>query len=124
MTLYLLSNECMSFIFLEPVLSLAHRDYWHCFEQLLQHDTCGRFVFMHSLLLIFSIIYHWVKIKCGIQSIIKSRTIMQDFETLWSNINYRGILNSEIAVFVIPTVNCYSTNCNNVYIHTLLCLLF
>nr|XP_021328257.1 uncharacterized protein si:ch211-250n8.1 isoform X2 [Danio rerio]XP_021336073.1 uncharacterized protein si:ch211-250n8.1 isoform X2 [Danio rerio] len=26
----------------EPVLSLAHRDYWHCFEQLLQHDTCGR----------------------------------------------------------------------------------
>ncbi|XP_051959557.1 uncharacterized protein LOC127627257 [Xyrauchen texanus] len=26
----------------QPVLSLAHRDYWHCFEQLLQHDTCGR----------------------------------------------------------------------------------
>uniref|UniRef100_A0A673K1H3 Uncharacterized LOC107755421 n=1 Tax=Sinocyclocheilus rhinocerous TaxID=307959 RepID=A0A673K1H3_9TELE len=29
-------------MFLEPVLSLAHRDYWHCFEQLLHHDTCGR----------------------------------------------------------------------------------
>ncbi|XP_051968502.1 uncharacterized protein LOC127633446 isoform X5 [Xyrauchen texanus] len=26
----------------QPVLSLAHRDYWHCFEQLLQHDSCGR----------------------------------------------------------------------------------
>ncbi|XP_051529842.1 uncharacterized protein si:ch211-250n8.1 isoform X3 [Myxocyprinus asiaticus] len=26
----------------EPILSLAHRDYWHCFEQLLQHDSCGR----------------------------------------------------------------------------------
>uniref|UniRef100_A0A673HWJ5 PDZ domain-containing protein n=1 Tax=Sinocyclocheilus rhinocerous TaxID=307959 RepID=A0A673HWJ5_9TELE len=26
----------------QPVLSLAHRDYWHCFEQLLHHDTCGR----------------------------------------------------------------------------------
>ncbi|KAL0984052.1 hypothetical protein UPYG_G00136470 [Umbra pygmaea] len=26
----------------QPVLSVVHRDYWHCFEQLLQHDTCGR----------------------------------------------------------------------------------
>uniref|UniRef100_A0A4W4FA91 PDZ domain-containing protein n=1 Tax=Electrophorus electricus TaxID=8005 RepID=A0A4W4FA91_ELEEL len=26
----------------EPVLSLTHRDYWHCFEQLLKQDTCGR----------------------------------------------------------------------------------
>ncbi|KAL6475608.1 hypothetical protein MHYP_G00166480 [Metynnis hypsauchen] len=26
----------------QPVLSLTHRDYWYCFEQLLQHDTCGR----------------------------------------------------------------------------------
>ncbi|XP_051529841.1 uncharacterized protein si:ch211-250n8.1 isoform X2 [Myxocyprinus asiaticus] len=26
----------------QPILSLAHRDYWHCFEQLLQHDSCGR----------------------------------------------------------------------------------
>ncbi|XP_019902125.2 uncharacterized protein si:ch211-250n8.1 isoform X2 [Esox lucius] len=26
----------------QPVLGLVHRDYWHCFEQLLQHDTCGR----------------------------------------------------------------------------------
>ncbi|XP_055032995.2 uncharacterized protein [Misgurnus anguillicaudatus] len=26
----------------QPVLSLAHRDYWQCFEQIVQHDTCGR----------------------------------------------------------------------------------
>ncbi|XP_049615879.1 uncharacterized protein si:ch211-250n8.1 isoform X2 [Syngnathus scovelli] len=26
----------------QPVLSLVHRDYWHCFEQLLHKDTCGR----------------------------------------------------------------------------------
>ncbi|XP_026879046.2 uncharacterized protein si:ch211-250n8.1 isoform X2 [Electrophorus electricus] len=26
----------------KPVLSLTHRDYWHCFEQLLKQDTCGR----------------------------------------------------------------------------------
>ncbi|XP_056626915.1 uncharacterized protein si:ch211-250n8.1 [Triplophysa dalaica] len=26
----------------QPVLSLAHRDYWQCFKQLIQHDTCGR----------------------------------------------------------------------------------
>ncbi|XP_072523598.1 uncharacterized protein [Salminus brasiliensis] len=26
----------------QPVLSLTNRDYWHCFEQLLQQDTCGR----------------------------------------------------------------------------------
>ncbi|XP_022522292.2 uncharacterized protein si:ch211-250n8.1 isoform X2 [Astyanax mexicanus] len=26
----------------QPVLSLSQRDYWHCFEQLLQYDTCGR----------------------------------------------------------------------------------
>ncbi|KAI4900745.1 hypothetical protein NFI96_016715 [Prochilodus magdalenae] len=26
----------------QPVLSLTHRDCWYCFEQLLQHDTCGR----------------------------------------------------------------------------------
>ncbi|KAM9424176.1 uncharacterized protein KZ484_012225 [Pholidichthys leucotaenia] len=26
----------------QPVLSLVHRDYWHCFEQLLHQDTCGR----------------------------------------------------------------------------------
>ncbi|KAF7642748.1 hypothetical protein LDENG_00251410 [Lucifuga dentata] len=26
----------------QPLLSLAHRDYWQCFEQLPQHDTCGR----------------------------------------------------------------------------------
>ncbi|XP_062859616.1 uncharacterized protein si:ch211-250n8.1 isoform X2 [Trichomycterus rosablanca] len=25
----------------QPVLSLKHRDYWCCFEQLLHHDTCG-----------------------------------------------------------------------------------
>lgn len=35
---------------LEPVLSLAHRDYWQCFEQLIQHDTYGRWVFFISLL--------------------------------------------------------------------------
>ncbi|KAK2866669.1 hypothetical protein Q7C36_002725 [Tachysurus vachellii] len=27
---------------LQPVLSLTHRDYWCCFEQLVQLDTCGR----------------------------------------------------------------------------------
>ncbi|XP_060883781.1 uncharacterized protein si:ch211-250n8.1 [Labrus mixtus] len=26
----------------QPVLSLVHRDYWHCFEQIPQQDTCGR----------------------------------------------------------------------------------
>ncbi|XP_066521891.1 uncharacterized protein si:ch211-250n8.1 isoform X2 [Hoplias malabaricus] len=26
----------------QPVLSLTHRDYWCCFEQLLQNDACGR----------------------------------------------------------------------------------
>ncbi|KAM4623631.1 uncharacterized protein ACJ7VT_004676 [Polymixia lowei] len=26
----------------QPVLSLVHRDYWQCFEQLPQQDTCGR----------------------------------------------------------------------------------
>ncbi|KAF7204927.1 transcript variant X3 [Nothobranchius furzeri] len=26
----------------QPVLSLVHRDYWHCFQQLPHHDTCGR----------------------------------------------------------------------------------
>ncbi|XP_041670773.1 uncharacterized protein si:ch211-250n8.1 [Cheilinus undulatus] len=26
----------------QPVLSLVHRDYWHCFEQITQQDTCGR----------------------------------------------------------------------------------
>ncbi|KAF7705608.1 uncharacterized protein si:ch211-250n8.1 isoform X1 [Silurus meridionalis] len=26
----------------QPVLSLTHRDYWSCFEQLVQLDTCGR----------------------------------------------------------------------------------
>ncbi|KAM9717002.1 uncharacterized protein ACNS7B_022759 isoform 1-T1 [Menidia menidia] len=26
----------------QPVLSLAHRDYWHCFEQLPHQDVCGR----------------------------------------------------------------------------------
>ncbi|KAG7507541.1 hypothetical protein JOB18_037399 [Solea senegalensis] len=26
----------------QPVLSLVHRDYWHCFEQLPHHDTCSR----------------------------------------------------------------------------------
>ncbi|XP_037836741.1 uncharacterized protein si:ch211-250n8.1 [Kryptolebias marmoratus] len=26
----------------QPVLSLVHRDYWHCFEQLHHQDTCGR----------------------------------------------------------------------------------
>ncbi|XP_041714615.2 uncharacterized protein si:ch211-250n8.1 isoform X1 [Coregonus clupeaformis] len=26
----------------QPVLGLVHRDYWQCFEQLLQHDNCGR----------------------------------------------------------------------------------
>ncbi|KAJ8399735.1 hypothetical protein AAFF_G00408400 [Aldrovandia affinis] len=26
----------------QPVLGLVRRDYWHCVEQLLQHDTCGR----------------------------------------------------------------------------------
>ncbi|TSZ26380.1 hypothetical protein Baya_14204 [Bagarius yarrelli] len=26
----------------QPVLSLTHRDYWCCFEQLVQLDTCGR----------------------------------------------------------------------------------
>uniref|UniRef100_A0A3Q0SZZ5 Uncharacterized protein n=1 Tax=Amphilophus citrinellus TaxID=61819 RepID=A0A3Q0SZZ5_AMPCI len=25
----------------QPVLSLVHRDYWHCFEQLPHQDTCG-----------------------------------------------------------------------------------
>ncbi|KAJ3608073.1 hypothetical protein NHX12_025123 [Muraenolepis orangiensis] len=25
----------------QPVLSLVHRDYWHCFEVLPQQDTCG-----------------------------------------------------------------------------------
>ncbi|KAK5850419.1 hypothetical protein PBY51_001302 [Eleginops maclovinus] len=26
----------------QPVLSLVHRDYWHCFEQLNHKDACGR----------------------------------------------------------------------------------
>ncbi|XP_068162351.1 uncharacterized protein si:ch211-250n8.1 isoform X2 [Antennarius striatus] len=26
----------------QPVISLVHRDYWHCFEQLTHQDTCGR----------------------------------------------------------------------------------
>ncbi|XP_074518820.1 uncharacterized protein LOC141784819 isoform X2 [Halichoeres trimaculatus] len=26
----------------QPVLSLVHRDYWQCFEQIIQQDTCGR----------------------------------------------------------------------------------
>ncbi|XP_013885058.1 uncharacterized protein si:ch211-250n8.1 [Austrofundulus limnaeus] len=26
----------------QPVLSLVHRDYWHCFEQISHLDTCGR----------------------------------------------------------------------------------
>ncbi|XP_031146980.1 uncharacterized protein si:ch211-250n8.1 isoform X1 [Sander lucioperca] len=26
----------------QPVLSLVHRDYWQCFEQLTHHDACGR----------------------------------------------------------------------------------
>uniref|UniRef100_A0AAQ4P3G8 RUN domain-containing protein n=1 Tax=Gasterosteus aculeatus aculeatus TaxID=481459 RepID=A0AAQ4P3G8_GASAC len=26
----------------QPVLSLAHRDYWHCFEQLTRQDAGGR----------------------------------------------------------------------------------
>uniref|UniRef100_UPI0037E74505 uncharacterized protein n=1 Tax=Semicossyphus pulcher TaxID=241346 RepID=UPI0037E74505 len=26
----------------QPVLSLVHRDYWQCFEQLTQQDACGR----------------------------------------------------------------------------------
>ncbi|CAJ1081127.1 uncharacterized protein si:ch211-250n8.1 [Xyrichtys novacula] len=26
----------------QPVLSLVHRDYWQCFEQITQQDTCGR----------------------------------------------------------------------------------
>ncbi|XP_061823201.1 uncharacterized protein [Nerophis lumbriciformis] len=26
----------------QPLLSLVHRDYWHCFEQLPHQDTCGR----------------------------------------------------------------------------------
>lgn len=26
----------------EPVISLVHRDYWQCFEQLLHQDACGR----------------------------------------------------------------------------------
>ncbi|XP_049915481.1 uncharacterized protein si:ch211-250n8.1 isoform X2 [Epinephelus moara] len=26
----------------EPVLSLVQRDYWHCFEQLIHQDACGR----------------------------------------------------------------------------------
>lgn len=26
----------------QPVLSLVHRDYWHCFEQLPHQDACGR----------------------------------------------------------------------------------
>ncbi|CDQ72045.1 unnamed protein product [Oncorhynchus mykiss] len=28
----------------QPVLGLVHRDYWQCFEQLLQHDNCGRYL--------------------------------------------------------------------------------
>ncbi|XP_056433597.1 uncharacterized protein LOC130371760 [Gadus chalcogrammus] len=27
----------------QPVLSLVHRDYWHCFELLPQYDSCGSF---------------------------------------------------------------------------------
>lgn len=27
----------------EPVLSLVHRDYWQCFEQLTHQDACGRY---------------------------------------------------------------------------------
>ncbi|XP_034563489.1 uncharacterized protein si:ch211-250n8.1 [Notolabrus celidotus] len=26
----------------QPVLSLVHRDYWQCFEQIIQQDACGR----------------------------------------------------------------------------------
>ncbi|XP_075889908.1 uncharacterized protein LOC142893320 [Nelusetta ayraudi] len=26
----------------QPVISLVHRDYWHCFEQLTHQDACGR----------------------------------------------------------------------------------
>lgn len=26
----------------EPVISLVHRDYWQCFEQLTHQDACGR----------------------------------------------------------------------------------
>ncbi|KAM6896897.1 uncharacterized protein FYW49_018281 [Xenentodon cancila] len=26
----------------QSVLSLVHRDYWHCYEQLLHQDACGR----------------------------------------------------------------------------------
>ncbi|XP_057682271.1 uncharacterized protein si:ch211-250n8.1 [Corythoichthys intestinalis] len=32
----------------QPVLSLVHRDYWQCFEQLLCQDTCGRLYTVES----------------------------------------------------------------------------
>ncbi|KAI3365415.1 hypothetical protein L3Q82_010505 [Scortum barcoo] len=34
--------ECVFALPPEPVLSLVHRDYWQCFEQLTHQDTCGR----------------------------------------------------------------------------------
>lgn len=40
----------------EPVLSLVHRDYWQCFEQLTHQDACGRYVFLLLWLFEWSIL--------------------------------------------------------------------
>lgn len=43
MCAYACVRACMSVLSpSEPVISLVHRDYWHCFEQLTHQDACGR----------------------------------------------------------------------------------
>lgn len=44
---------CVCLCSAEPVLSLVHRDYWQCFEQLTHQDACGRYTCFPDVLAVF-----------------------------------------------------------------------